>query len=125
MSTLHCSYHTYHFIIHTPYTIHLTPCTIHITQIDDAFFARKAAKKATGADAVFQTTSPKERLDAGRAQAQAAVDAALKANVDKVWCMCMIWVWYPLQIDVHIECVIVLVCVSGMVHAVYVTIVCA
>lgn len=57
---------------------------VDVSKIDDAFFARKAVKKAKGEEALFTTTKAVERLSAERKAAQEAVDAKLKANVDKV-----------------------------------------
>lgn len=57
---------------------------VDVSKIDDAFFARKAEKKVKGEEALFNTAKPVERLSAERKAAQEAVDAKLKANVDKI-----------------------------------------
>lgn len=57
---------------------------VDVSKIDDAFFARekKAAKK--GEEALFDNSKKATVVSAERKAAQEAVDAKLKANIDKV-----------------------------------------
>ena len=58
---------------------------VNTAAIDDAFFAREKVVKKTGEDALFDSSAtPATKLTAARKAAQTSVDAALKANIDKV-----------------------------------------
>ena len=56
-----------------------------VSQIDDTFFAREAADKTKPSEDKFFSTEKKPTTTSpARKTAQTTVDAALKANVDKV-----------------------------------------
>jgi len=58
---------------------------VNTAAIDDAFFAREKVVKKTGEAALFDSAAtPESKLSAARKAAQTSVDAALKANIDKV-----------------------------------------
>jgi large subunit ribosomal protein L6e len=58
---------------------------VDVSKIDDSFFAREKKAKKTGADALFDASAPTATVtSAERKAAQTAVDAKLKANIDKV-----------------------------------------
>ncbi len=58
---------------------------VDVKAIEDAFFAREAAPKKKSTDeAMFDQTPKATVTSAARKAAQTTVDAALKANIDKV-----------------------------------------
>eukprot|EP01039_Chlorochromonas_danica_P007489 gene7486-8280_t len=57
---------------------------VDVSKVDDAFFARKKEKKVKGEEALFATKKPVERLSPEKKALQDAIDAKLKANIDKV-----------------------------------------
>lgn len=58
---------------------------VDVSKIDDALFAREAAAKKSGEDALFAAGEAKTTVTSPeRKAAQTAVDAKLKANIDKV-----------------------------------------
>ncbi len=57
---------------------------VDVSKIDDAFFAREKKEVKKGEEALFDNTKKATVTSEARKTAQAAVDAKLKANIDKV-----------------------------------------
>ena len=70
------------YVIATSTKVPLTG--VDVSKIDDAFFAREKKVVKKGEAALFDNTPKAEKITAARKEAQTKVDAALKANIDKV-----------------------------------------
>ena len=57
---------------------------VDVSKIDDAFFAREKVVAKKGEEALFDASATKAVTSPARKAAQDAVDATLKANIDKV-----------------------------------------